>query len=814
MPMSTYQRVLEKTNKRIAPSWPLKNFVAVNPYAGFTDTDYRETAQIMSSRAGVKMTMPLSFYLDQLEKGAIHRDDVKKAINKSGKQDFSVDSFIGKAKAFQEKVSSENQGYNFLDIATRLDQTNWKELMVDRVSFWAASHFDKFVGIWGNKDSEKGLYRAWIQEAQIDRSPEIMGLSGFRSSIKQLPQNPLDFIDNFLSQLKLDEEENEAYLHALLLKVLGWSSYIAGLDFHNTLYDGNKSNLTEFLAVLLTWENYFLHHSKNKEKIKALWYQQWHSGEPLHAENEVLKLSLIFQDALDFASQKELKSSFKEHGAFESEDQVDAQMVFCIDVRSEVFRRNLEMVIPRIETVGFAGFFGFPVKYVPLGHDEGKNQCPVLIPSSALVKESCPDKSHATKKRVSDHQIGKTWKKFKSGAVTSFGFVSPIGLSFLPKILLNSFHLTRPLKDPKKDGIGKWLKEGKMLDLSSIDIADKVSMAASALTGMGLKDKLARFVLITGHGSSSVNNPHASGLDCGACGGHSGEVNALTAQYIFNDPEVRNRLKEEGIHIPKETIFLACLHDTTTDDIHFINDAWVPESRQKELDQLKESIVLASKHTRLERKLRLQVDGKSDVEIEKQLKARAQDWAQVRPEWGLAGCHSFIIAPRNRSKGVKLNGKSFLHNYQWQEDSEFKILESIMTAPMVVTSWINLQYYASTTDNQHLGAGNKTLHNITSGLGVLEGSSGDLRIGLPIQSVHNGEKFEHIPIRLNVVIEAPTAAINKILEKHDHIRQLFDHEWIFLHRMNEFGKITQTYQKNLEWSNEAKVEIPIEESVL
>ncbi|TFV95661.1 DUF2309 domain-containing protein [Algoriphagus kandeliae] len=814
MHTSVNQKVLEKVSKRIAPSWPLKNFVAVNPYAGFTDTPYADTARILGSRAGIGMTMPLAFYLGQVKDGVIQRKDIQKALETARMGNTSVDTILGKAQKIQKGQPQSGSDYNLLDVASRIELKDWNELLIDRVSFWAAAHFDRDVSVWKTKSSGKNLYQAWKLEAQIDRTTEIMGLPGFRSAIKQLPNNPLEFIDAFLSQLGLDEEETEAYLHALLLKVLGWSSYISGLDFHNSLYDGNKSNLTEFLAVLLTWENYFLNHSPQKQEIKAIWYQKWNTGEPLSSQNESLKLALLFQDALDFASQRELKSVFQKQKPLDSKAEAKAQMVFCIDVRSEVYRRNLERVNPQIETVGFAGFFGFPVNYVPLGHEDGKNQCPVLIPSSALVKEACTDQKHAAKKRISDHQIGKTWKKFKSGAITSFGFVSPIGLSFLPKILLNSFHITRPNKDPKQDGIGKWQKKGKMLDLSAISLADKVAMAASSLTGMGIKDNLAPFVLITGHGSSSVNNPHASGLDCGACGGHSGEVNALTAQYVFNDPEVRNKLKEQGINIPEETIFLACLHDTTTDEISFVNDSWVPESRQKELADLKQSLQLASKHTRLERTLRLNIEGKSDEEIENRVKARAEDWAQIRPEWGLAGCNSFIVAPRDRSKGLKLDGKSFLHNYNWKEDPEFKVLEIIMTAPMVVTSWINLQYYASTTDNQRLGAGNKTLHNITSGLGVLEGSSGDLRIGLPLQSVHNGEKFEHLPIRLNVVIEAPIEAINSILEKHDHLRQLFDNEWIYLHCMDEQGKISHTYHKNLQWKAEEKVAAQVVESVL
>ena len=159
----------------------------------------------------------------------------------------------------------------------------------------------------------------------------------------------------------------------------------------------------------------------------------------------------------------------------------------------------------------------------------------------------------------------------------------------------------------------------------------------------------------------------------------------------------------------------------------------------------------------------------------------------------------FVIAPRYRTAKVNLEGRSFLHNYAWSADEGFKLLEAIMTAPMVVTSWINLQYYGSTVDPLKLGAGDKTLHNVTAGKGVLEGASGDLRIGLPWQSIHDGEEYQHLPQRLNVVIEAPIQAINKILQQHHSLKQLFDNRWISLLHLNEAGEIDQRYNSNFQW---------------
>ena len=180
--------------------------------------------------------------------------------------------------------------------------------------------------------------------------------------------------------------------------------------------------------------------------------------------------------------------------------------------------------------------------------------------------------------------------------------------------------------------------------------------------------------------------------------------------------------------------------------------------------------------------------------------ARSRDWSQVRPEWGLAGNAAFIAAPRERTSGINLGGRAFLHSYSWQLDKEFSVLELIMTAPMVVASWINLQYYGSTVNNRVFGAGNKVLHNVSGTIGVLEGNSGDLRVGLPWQSVHDGNRFVHEPLRLNVVIDAPLDAINGIIAWQQSVRDLVDNCWIHLFAFGDQGRIYR-YRGELAWES-------------
>ncbi len=302
----------------------------------------------------------------------------------------------------------------------------------------------------------------------------------------------------------------------------------------------------------------------------------------------------------------------------------------------------------------------------------------------------------------------------------------------------------------------------------------RLTMAARILKAMSFTSNFARLVVLAGHGAKVVNNPHASALHCGACGGYSGEVNAQLLASLLNDHQVRAGLAERGIVIPADTLFLAALHDTTTDAVTLFADDPSPTHAQ-DLAQVTQWLAAAGALARGERALRLPRANRSQ-----DIAHRARDWAEIRPEWALAGCQAFIAAPRSRSAGRDLAGRAFLHDYDWRCDHGFGVLELILTAPVVVASWISLQYYGSTVAPERFGAGNKLLHNVTGGIGVVEGNGGILRTGLPWQSVHDGERLIHEPLRLSVLIEAPTEAIGAILERHPQLRALFDNRWLHL----------------------------------
>lgn len=252
-------------------------------------------------------------------------------------------------------------------------------------------------------------------------------------------------------------------------------------------------------------------------------------------------------------------------------------------------------------------------------------------------------------------------------------------------------------------------------------------------------------------------------------------------------------LKGRGIDIPDDTLFIGALHDTTSDHVELFEDE-ASEAHMGDIAYARQVLRQAGSRARSERSANMPGRPKAGA-----LNTIGRSWSQTRPEWGLAGCNAFIAAPRSRTSGKALNGRSFLHSYDWREDKDFKVLELILTAPVVVASWISLQYYGSTVAPDLFGAGNKLLHNVVGGVGVIEGNGGLLRTGLPLQSVSDGETFRHVPSRLSVCIEAPREVITDVLKAHPSVKALFDNHWLHLFAMDEQGALSWRYTGDGRW---------------
>jgi len=332
---------------------------------------------------------------------------------------------------------------------------------------------------------------------------------------------------------------------------------------------------------------------------------------------------------------------------------------------------------------------------------------------------------------------------------------------------------------------------------------EQTRFVTQAFQSIGLTSEFSRFILLVGHGSSSENNPYESALDCGACGGNHGLVSARILAQMANKPEVRRRLRANGIDIPDDAWFVPALHNTTTDEIRLHDLALLPPSHLMYLDRLKNGLGSASRLCAQERLPTLEPRARvlDPAAAARGARRNAMDWSQVRPEWGLSRNAYFIIGRRSLTQSKALDGRAFLHSYDYRLDPKRRLLENILTGPLVVGQWINMEHYFSTVDNARFGSGSKVYHNVAGRFGVMTGNLSDLRTGLPAQTVLEGGRPYHEPMRLITMIEAPFEHALKAVEGVVAVKRLVRNGWIRLLVIDPESSAVHLYD-NGEWRSQ------------
>jgi uncharacterized protein YbcC (UPF0753/DUF2309 family) len=782
----TIMEALEAACRTIAPTWPLDRFIAVNPYWSWLDQPFEATARQLGRLAGSRMWMPRRFYQDAWQKGQFTRAHLALAIKEAGML-CSVESVIAAMNQPAPLPAALPLPSDLLDATRDLSrEPAWRSTITHQVSQFCAAYFDADQADW-HLPHASTLYAGWRANILHDYGiGMLMNAPQLRNRIQSLPGTAMEAIAMAIEGLAVPASGSQTLMTACLLRINGWAAWCAYLRWQARLEGRDDDHIVDLLAIRLCWE-YLLHEGESGAGEPA-WQLDCADRQGTAADQP--DVDALLQRGLEIAYQERLCASLMRKAA-QPAAVTAVQAVFCIDVRSEVLRRALEAVSPQVQTMGFAGFFGLPISYQALGSDAARPQLPGLLSPSLCVTDSCglpgQDRELAAARRARLAAV-KSWQPFQRLPGSAFALVETLGLSYLAKLVRRSLPARHAPADPARQDIAAHPELRPVLVFEGGDaLVQQADLAEKVLKAMGLRGSFARIVLLAGHGSQSANNPHAAGLDCGACCGQTGEVNARALAGLLNHKGVRDLLVMRGTPIPDDTLFVAGLHNTTTDEVVLFDTGTAPASHQQDLATLRDWLSLAGDRARRERAPAL---GMAHLAARPQalrdaLISRSNDWAQTRPEWGLANNAAFIAAPRVRTLGINLQGRSFLHDYQWTQDADNSVLELIMTAPMVVAHWINMQYYASTVDNGRYGSGNKVLHNVVGGhIGVFEGNGGDLRIGLPMQSLHDGREWMHTPLRLSVFIEAPRERIEAVIVKHRVVRQLVENKWLYLFRID------------------------------
>jgi uncharacterized protein YbcC (UPF0753/DUF2309 family) len=773
---------IEEAARPIAPLWPLTEFVAVNPLLHLADLPFPEAAAVARRWLGGRTHLSTDELLALHRSGEIGLDDLETAA--AARYPWLVsEPRLGEAEVLDVVVA------DLLDTERRpsppLPRTVAERHDLDHGGSIAA-HVRMLTSAAcavhaSGASPAADLFGSWKAAARHD--PGLLRLVGAagRAWIRALPDRAEDAVETCLDTLDIGLDHRIDELRGHLARLPGWSGHARWRSEWASPEDpAPRMSLVDLLAVSLSLEAACRIAGRLTVGDRAPISSD--PSLPRRTARILAELSLpqelgpavehllerctdqagVWLGALERSVRRPLVAAMaRPRPALEPPA---TQLVFCIDVRSERLRRHLEAVGAH-ETFGVAGFFGIPMRWRPAGSTFAEARTPAPVePRFDATEEG--DASGETTRRIREHRrhVGSSLGK---GPGSSFAFAEIAGWLAGPVAAARTLWPSRRPK-PSIPGAGEVTVWGSL--------ADRAGAVEGLLRSIGLVEDFAPLVVLCGHAAQTTNNLHASGLDCGACGGAPGGANARAAAALLNDAAVRRELATSGITIPDETVFVGAVHETAGDEITLLDP--VPGSHRDLADQLVADLATAGAGVAAERAAVLGADPTI-------VRSRGRDWAEPRPEAGLAGNAAFVIGPRSATRECDLRGRVFLHSYDQTLDPSGAILGGILAGPVAVAQWISAQYAMSTTDPEVFGAGDKQLHNPIAGVGVLSGDGGDLRVGLPLQSVRLPDHRLHDPVRLLVVIHAPRSRIDAALLEVPGVGSLVRGEWIHVVAVDE-----------------------------
>ncbi|HJZ60393.1 MAG TPA: DUF2309 domain-containing protein [Gemmataceae bacterium] len=682
------------------------------------------------------------------------------------------------------------------------------------------------------------------------------GLAAELARLQDAGVGPLVSIRDSLAALGVGEAEWDDFLSATLLALRGWGGMIHQIEARGdrVAHPIPEGSLIEFLAIRLLLERFALAYAARealgftgplsalRDELRGRLPQPPRPGVEERAF-PVFQLAQVLgwsPDELHHLTPDEWAGLLREvegfseverrrvfHLAYERRFRVQTldalalhprrtvtpryQVVTCIDEREESFRRHLEEVAPDCETFGTAGFFAVAMYYRGAADAHYVPLCPVVIRPQHWVEERVDESAAGTHQRVRRVQraLGRAAHQAHVGTRTfAFGAVLTAGLGVLASVPLVARILFPGLTARLRRRAGQFVRPpvATRLQLERTDptpgpenggvgfsVEEMTRIAERVLRDIGLTQNFARLVLFLGHGSHSMNNPHESAHDCGACGGAVGGPNGRAIAQILNDPRVREGLAARGLVIPADTVFVGGLHNTCNEYVKFADTDRIPESHCKLYDEAHDAIEAALDRNAHERCRRFESAPLtiSFAGARQHLDNRAEDLAQVRPEWGHATNAITIVGRRERTRGLYLDRRAFLTSYDpTQDDADATILTRTLQAVFPVCGGISLEYYFCRVDPTGYGCGTKLPHNITSLLGVMDGAASDLRTGLPWQMVEI-----HEPVRLLIVCETTPEVMMRILERNPMMMQMTVNGWVQLAVLDPSSQAISVFRK-------------------
>ena len=690
---------------------------------------------------------------------------------------------------------------------------------------------DQGMSYWPMPGRDEGFYLAVRKLLSQPVAIYPQGLSGLDEVFRRQIVSGVSAEDLVIGFLGPDQNSWEPRLREELLAMPGWPGLFAQLENDPALFphDPVPCSLADFLAVRLTLAKVAsdnlaamppavapdpeaermarvasLYDAARLAKFTAATIEGWTPQRWTRFVVEVesfdhLERRRVLHLAYERWHEQEillgLASHRRDYVPTKRRMRPVAQVFFCIDEREESIRRALEEVDPLAETFAAAGFFGVAVDYKGIDDAHGVALCPVVVkPQHAVMERPMEEDAGLHEQRVFRRRI---WAKISRGLFVSSRSLVRGALSTAVLGTLTSVPLIARVLAPRRYGLLRealnraFFPEPRtevtlMRDsvesqqavhglLQGFAIAEKADRVASVLGPAGLIKDFSRLVVILGHGSTSLNNPHESAHDCGACGGRRGGPNARLFAAMANHPDVRKELVSRGINVPQDTWFVGGYHDTCSDDVVLFDTEQVPPSHAPDLNAIRHSLDLARARSAHERARRFEScsDDADPAAALWHVEERSEHLAQPRPEYGHCTNAVCIVGRRDVTRTLFFDRRAFLVSYDPDIDPANESLGRLLGAVVPVCGGISLEYYFSFVDNERYGCGTKLPHNVTGLIGVMNGQASDLRTGLPLQMVEI-----HEPVRILFVIETTPERLEKVIMANPTVKEFVVNRWI------------------------------------
>lgn len=789
-------RTIEKIRHFLPTQAPLKDFVHHNLLHAFQDEHFF-TANFKATKIfGYKTYLAIDEYLYLFQRGLIDENILRGIWQK--KHNNYADSYDLYKKLFENRIE--------FSFAGRIGQVIrlWKDYGHVNLSKYVqplmfrilSSYLDQGIAIVSFPLDARLNFLENL--ASLENNSYTSFLFKRNGRVRDwLLKGSLPSIEQLLHMLVGNEQWFEDYLFDLQFEHPGWSGMVSVIEKSpDTLLHPRKISLKELIWFELLLQVDFLDQKLKKWKPLSEFavFPEKHLFD-LPVKSERFDVIEVWQEAMEWTYyeqvMKGLSESALEH--HEDADRPSFQTIHCIDDRSESFRRYIEYLDPRAETYSWAGFFNLDFYYQPYySHFKMK-----LAPASAQPRHIIYEKKSAAEPGADIYLETDThsfWRAWFISQVLGLWTAIKLGLHlFRPK---DSSHVIAAEKHSHQDSFLACEYEGEQENFSvgfpEDVIFDKVR---KFFLSMGWTERFAPLVYVISHGAGSTNNPYYAAYDCGACSGKPGSVNARVLCYFLNKPGVRIRLKENGINIPDDTVFVPALHNTTTDKLTCYDKNIIPDTYlnlHREVKILLDKALTLNARERARRFVNVDyLQKNTKVNIREKVARRQFSLFEPRPEYNHATNAVCIVGRRRISKSLFLDRRAFLQSYDYRKDPQGIYLSYLLESLTVVCGGINLEYYYSRTDNEKLGAGSKLPHNVYGLIGVANGADGDLRFGLPSQMVEI-----HDPLRLMIIIEQYPEIVLKAISTSDRISGWFKNEWIRLSVMHPDTRNFYVFRQN------------------